>query len=157
MAKYAERTTVTPEQRRGEIERTLARYGATAFGYATSLTAAQVVFELGGRRMRLDVTLPDRAAQEFTYLPKTPWVRRSEAEADKLYQQAVRQRWAALGLWIKAQCEAIDSGVVTAEQAFLGWIVLPDGQTLAQKIAPSLEAAYDSGQMPALLPGTSHG
>jgi hypothetical protein len=153
MAKYVERTTVSPEQRRGEIERTLARYGATAFGYATTQTQAQVVFELGGRRMRLDVALPDATDKQFTYLPKTPWMKRSDAEAAKLYQQAVRQRWAALSLWIKAQCEAIDSGVVTAEQAFLGWVVLPDGHTLAEKIAPSLEAAYAGGEMPALLPG----
>jgi hypothetical protein len=157
MAKYAERTTVTPEQRRGEIERTLARYGATAFGYATSGDHAQVVFELGGRRMRLDVPLPDRDDKEFTVLPGRPWEKRSDTAAEKLYQQAVRQRWAALALWIKAQCEAIDSDVVTAEQAFLGWVVLPDGQTLAEKIAPSLEAAYASGEMPALLPGSNRG
>ena len=155
MAKYAERTTVTPEQRRGEIERTLARYGATAFGYATSGDHAQVVFELGGRRMRLDVPLPSRSDKAFTHLESQPWVKRAEAEAEKRYQQAIRQRWAALALWIKAQCEAIDSRVVTAEQAFLGWVVLPDGLTLAEKIAPSLEAAYASGEMPALMPGVT--
>ena len=44
MAKYASTTSVSPEQRRGEIERTLARYGATAFGYATTGAKAQVVF-----------------------------------------------------------------------------------------------------------------
>jgi hypothetical protein len=65
MAKYAERTSVSPESRRGEIERTLARYGATAFGYATDGAKAQVVFELNGRRMRLDVALPDRGDKEF--------------------------------------------------------------------------------------------
>jgi hypothetical protein len=151
MAKYAERTTVSPEQRRGEIERTLTRYGATAFGYATSQTQAQIVFELAGRRMRLDVTLPDATDKQFTRLPKTPWQPRSDAEAARLYQQAVRQRWAAVSLWIKAQCEAIDSGVVTAEQAFIGWVVLPDGLTIAEKITPSIEAAYASGEMPALI------
>ena len=154
MTKYAERTAVTPEQRRSEIERTLARYGATAFGYATSGDRAQVVFELSGRRMRLDVALPDRQSKEFTHLESSPWVMRAEAEAQKRYDQAVRQRWAALALWIKAQCEAIDSEVVTAEQAFLGWVVLPDGRTLAEKIAPQLDAVYASGDMPALMAGT---
>ena len=153
MTKYAEHTTISPEQRRGEIERTLARYGATAFGYATSLTAAQVVFELGGRRMRLDVALPDATDKQITHLPKTPWKKRTNWAAASLYQQAVRQRWAALSLWIKAQCEAINSGVVTAEQAFLGWVVLQDGRTLAEKVAPSIDAAYASGEMPALMAG----
>ena len=32
MGTYAERTTVTPERRRAEIERTLARFGATRLG-----------------------------------------------------------------------------------------------------------------------------
>ena len=92
MAKYASTTSVSPEQRRGEIERTLARYGATAFGYATTGAKAQVVFELNGRRMRLDVALPDRESHEFTRLPGQPWRERTATEAEKRYQQAVRQR-----------------------------------------------------------------
>src|SRR5258707_7694039 len=84
MAKYAERTTVSPEQRRGEIERTLARYGATAFGYATSGDRAQVVFEMNGRQMRLDVTSPDRQDKKFTHLESSPWVRRSEEHTSEL-------------------------------------------------------------------------
>jgi len=155
MAKYAATTAVSPEQRRGEIERTLARYGATAFGYATTAEQAQVAFEMNGRQMRLDVTLPDRQDKKFTHLESSPWMRRSELEADKRYQQAVRQRWAALALWIKAQCEAIESGVVTAEQAFLGWVVLPDGLTLGEKLHPQLDAVYGSGEVPALLAGGS--
>lgn len=157
MAKYAERTTVSPEQRRGEIERTLARYGATAFGYATTGDRAQIVFEMGGRRMRLDVRLPDRQAEEFTRLARTPWVSRSDTEAEKFYQQAVRQRWAALSLYLKAMCEAIDNKLLDAETAFLPYVVLPDNRTLSEAVAPQLEDAYTSGQMPALLPGGSSG
>jgi hypothetical protein len=148
---------VSPEQRRGEIERTLARYGCTAFGYATSGRSAQVMFEMAGRRMRINVELPDREDKAFTHLETNTWVKRSETEAEKRYQQAVRQRWAALALWIKATCEAIDSEIVTAEAAFLSYIVLPEGLTLGEKLAPSLEAAYASGTMPALMPGSGRG
>src|SRR5258708_7706382 len=49
MAKYAERTTVSPEQRRGEIERTLARYRATPVRYPPSPHPAPVGFEMPGR------------------------------------------------------------------------------------------------------------
>jgi hypothetical protein len=157
VAKYAERTAVSPEQRRGEIERTLARYGCTAFGYVTDGSRAQIVFEMNGRRMRIDVRLPDRGDRKFTHLESRAWEKRSEAEAGKRYQQAVRQRWAALGLYLKAVCEAIDSGIVTAETAFLSYVVLPDGQTLGEKLAPQLEAAYADGQMPALVAGQHPG
>ena len=151
MTKYAATTDVSPDRRRTEIEKTLARYGATAFGYATTGARAQVIFEMNGRRMRLDVALPDRQDRQFTHLPKYPHRERSESMAQARYEQVVRQRWAALALWIKAQCEAIDSEVVTAEQAFLGWLVLPDNRTLAEKIAPQIDAAYNSGTMPALM------
>lgn len=158
MPKYAATTDVSPDRRRTEIEKTLARYGATAFGYATTGDKAQVVFELNGRRMRLDVALPDRNSRDITHLAGAQSHRaRSEGAARARYEQVVRQRWAALSLWIKAQCEAIDSEVVTAEQAFLGWLVLPDNRTLAEKIAPQIEAAYSSGQMPALMAGGSDG
>jgi hypothetical protein len=153
MPKYAERTTISPEQRRGEIERTLARYGCTAFGYVTTGTEAQLVFEMDGRRYRIDVKLPGRQDKQFTHLESAPWQKRSEAEAEKRYQQAVRQRWAAMGLYLKAVCEAVDSGIVTAETAFLSYVVTPDGQTLGEKLAPQLEAAYASGQMPSLMAG----
>lgn len=154
MARYAERTAVPAEQRRGEIERILARYGATAFGYATTSDRAQIVFELGGRRMRVDVRLPDRKDKEFTQRKDAPWLSRTDAEAEKRYEQAIRQRWAALALYLKAVCEAIDNDLVTAETAFLPYVVLPDDRILSEAVAPQLAAAYASGQMPALLPGS---
>ena len=158
MPKYAATTDVSPDRRRAEIEKTLARYGATAFGYATTGDRAQVIFEMNGRRMRLDVALPDRNSREITHLTGAQsWKARSETAAQARYEQVVRQRWAALALWIKALCEAIVSEVVTAEQAFLGWLVLPDNRTLAEHIAPQIEAAYNSGTMPALMAGGSGG
>jgi hypothetical protein len=158
MAKYAERTLVSPEQRRGEIERTLARYGCTAFGYATTGDQAQVIFEMNGRRMRINVHLPGPGRQEVHSPGKlAARVKRSETEAEKRYQQAVRQRWAALSLYLKAVCEGIDSGIITTEAAFLSYVVLPDGQTLGEKMAPALDAAYASGQMPALMAGSANG
>lgn len=155
MGKYAETTSVSPDRRRAEIERTLARYGCDAFGYATSGDRAQIMFELAGRRMRIDVALPGRNDKQFTHLKARPWQARSATEAQRAWDQAVRQRWAALALYLKAVCEAIDSEIITAETAFLSFVVLPEGLTLGEKLAPSLEAAYASGQMPALLPGGS--
>ena len=69
------------------------------------------------------------------------------------FDQAARQRWAALSLYLKAVCEAIDNDLVTAETAFLPYVVMPDGLTLGEKIAPQIEAAYSSGTMPALMAG----
>jgi hypothetical protein len=55
---YAERTTVSVDQTRAEIERTLKRYGATAFAYASETGRAAVMFEAHARPIRFDLPLP---------------------------------------------------------------------------------------------------
>jgi len=41
----------------------------------------------------------------------------------------------------------------TLEREFMADIVLPDGRTTAEWLAPQLSLAYETAQMPALLPG----
>jgi hypothetical protein len=48
--------------------------------------------------------------------------------------------------------EAVDTGISTIEREFLSYIVLPDGQTVGEWMAPQLETAYTQGNMPVLLP-----
>lgn len=154
MTRYAERTEVPVDRRLIEIQRTLERYGVTAFAFARDGDESAVVFEMGGRRMRISVPLPSRAEKRFTTMPNG-YTKRSTQDAARKYDQGVRQRWAALSLYIKAVCEAIDADVITAENAFLPFVVLPDGRTLSEYVAPQLDAVYSSGEMPALLPGST--
>jgi len=71
---------------------------------------------------------------------------------EKLSPQQQRSRWRALLLVIKAKLEAIDIGILTLEDAFLAETMLPDRQTVAECMAPQIESAYRTGQMPPLLP-----
>lgn len=48
---------------------------------------------------------------------------------------------------------AVEENVVTFEQEFLEFIVLPNGQTVGEYVRPQIAAAYASGTMPKLLPG----
>jgi hypothetical protein len=154
MAKYAATTQVPVNKRLMEIQHTLERYGVTAFAFAKDGDRSQVVFEMASRRMRISIQLPDRDEKQFTTMPNG-YTRRTPEGAAKLWDQAVRQRWAALSLYVKSMCEAIDSGVISAENAFLPHVVLPDGRTLSEYVAPQLEAVYGDGIMPALLPGSA--
>lgn len=148
---YAQRTDVPSDRSRAEIERTLRRYGAGAFAYGWADHTAQVMFEMTGRRIQFRLPLPDPAAAEFT---QTPTGRdRSSAAAEREYEQAVRQRWRALALVIKAKLEAVEAGITTVEEEFLAHIVLPDGGTVGQWARPQLEQVYATSTMPALLPG----
>ena len=151
-ARYAENTQVSSDRSRAEIERTLRRYGATAFAYGWDREAATLMFEIANRRVKFRLPMPDAADTQFTRTPTGKG--RSPSAAEAAFEQAVRQRWRALALVIKAKLEAVDAGITTVEQEFLAHIVLPDGRTVGQHTLPAIATAYESGEMPQLLPGS---
>jgi len=151
MPTYAKETDVPADKSRGEIERTLTRYGATAFMYGWSGNYAVIGFEMAGRRYRVTLPLPEKSAAEFTRTPARGRQRTNEA-AMSAWEQATRQRWRALALWVKAVLEAAESGIVTVEQALVPFTVLPDGRTVGEWLLPQLEQMAP-GQMPPMLPG----
>lgn len=149
MAQYAENTSVPSDRSRAEIEKTLARYGADEFAYATRREMAVIQFTAEGRTIRFTVPLPDRGDSQFTRTPTGKI--RSSTQAEAAFEQAVRQRWRALSLVVKAKLEAVASGIVTFEQEFLPHILLPGGRTVYEETAPAIASAYDSGQVRPLL------
>jgi len=155
MAEYAKDTQVSAEKSRGEIERTLSRYGADSFMYGWSPEGAVIAFRCNGRHIRFVVTMPDKTDPEFTmYYRGTVnkvQVERDAATAEKLWEQATRQRWRALALVIKAKLEAVESGISTFEAEFMSNTMLPDGRTVAEWMEPQIEKAYEKGVMPKAL------
>ena len=150
MTRYAESTEVSSDRSRAEIDRTLARYGATSFMYGRSETNAMIVFEMKGRRVKFVLPLPDRNSKEFTHTPNRG-TRRSQSQIEAAYEQAVRQRWRALALVIKAKLEAVETGITEFEDEFMAHIVLPNGQTVGQWMKPQIATAYNNKTMPPLL------
>jgi hypothetical protein len=151
-ARYADHTEVPSDRSRAEIERTLRRYGASAFAYGWDALCATVMFELAGRRIRFRLPMPDRNNRAFTHTPSRG-TRRSDEAIDAAWEQAQRQRWRALALVIKAKLEAVAAGITTEEQEFLAHIVLPDGSTVGDWAKTQLAIAYERNQMPAIMPG----
>lgn len=155
MSKYAAKTSVSAEQSRMEIERTLSRYGATAFGYGWDQDRALVQFQAHERQIRFVITMPDRNDREFTHYQRgtvsPTWYERTPDAALKEWEQACRQRWRALALVVKAKLEAVDAGISEFEEEFLAHIVLPDGTTAGAWLRPQIADAYDTGQMPPML------
>jgi hypothetical protein len=60
MGRYAEKTTVSSEKSRSEIEHTLRRYGATGFAYGWQSNRAIIQFEAKKKRVRFELPLPDQ-------------------------------------------------------------------------------------------------
>lgn len=152
MGRFAENTSVSSGKSRAEIDRTLSRYGATGFMYGWSGTDAVIAFEMKGRRVKFILPLPDRGSREFTHTP-TGKIRASK-QIEDAFEQAIRQRWRALALVIKAKLEAVEAGITEFEEEFLAHIVLPNGSSVGKFMIPQIEKAYKTGKMPPLLLGT---
>jgi hypothetical protein len=153
--RYATETAVPVDKTRNEIERTLMRYGAEAFGYMNEAFQVKLAFRMGGRHIRFILPMPD--PKDFSRTP-TGQERANDAR-QRAWEQAQRQRWRALLLIIKAKLEAVAAGITTIEDEFLAHTVLPDGSTVGEWAKPQLAIAYERGAMPThlLLEGPAKG
>lgn len=149
MTKYAEGTSVDPGASRQEIERLLSRYGATAVVTGFQPGRGAVQFEAHGKRVRIGIELPT----DLTEFAKTPTGRRrSPSQQQEHLGAEARRRWRSLVLVLKARLEAAATGIETFETAFMPYIVLPDGSTVADHVTPAVERAYETGQLTPLIP-----
>ena len=151
MSQYAANTSVSGEKSRGEIERTLTKYGATQFMYGWDEDRAIIGFRMDGKMVQFTLQMPDKDDEEFRLTPSGKHERAADAQL-KAWEQATRQRWRALALVVKAKLEAVESQITTFEEEFLAHIMLPNGQTAGSFMLPQIKAAYKTGNMPSLLP-----
>lgn len=151
MTKYAKNTSVPVNRSKNEIEAIVKRYGATDFVYGDFNEKILIAFRLRGQLIRFSINLPSVSDFQQT---KTGLLRKGNAaivERDK----AIRQKWRALALIIKAKLEAIESDV-QFENEFMPYIVLPGGKTVAEEIGPRLQQLPSDGKDIFLLPDYSH-
>lgn len=148
--RYATNTTVSVERSQEQVKSILRRYGADAFGLMEEARQAAVLFRIDGISIKIVVPLPDEHDEEFT-TTETGRRRRSDDAAWRAYEQAVRQRWRALLLAIKAKLEAVDTGISTIETEFLPFMVMPDRRTVGEHLLPQIHQLVAGGRMPNLL------
>lgn len=149
---YAVTTTVAVDKTRTEIETVLRRFGTTGFAYGWDHERAVIGFTMTDRQIRMQLALPDRGARAFTHTPMKN-LRRSPDETTKAWETACRSPWRELLLVIKAKLMAVRAGIVTFEEEWLSYTVLPGGATVGDHALPAVAQAYETGQVPQLLPG----
>lgn len=142
MPQYAASTDVSSDKSLSEIRRTVLKYHATHFGFVDEPGRASVAFRVDDRQVRFSLPLPDREAHEFTHHSRGP---RDKAAAERLYEQAIRQRWRALALAVKAKLEAVEAGIGEFDQEFFGYLVLPNGRTMFEETHEQVVRALTSG------------
>lgn len=152
MSKYAEKTTVPEQQSIAEIDRTVARFGASGFSYRWDAEEGyiEVLYRLRGRVLRHRIPLPD--PEEFNRTP-TGRKRTTNVATDE-YMAERRRRMRSLACLVKALLVAVDDGIVQFDEAMLPFVMVPGGnRTIGEALAPRLEAGYQRGS---LLLGDGH-
>jgi hypothetical protein len=145
MGKYAVGTSVSTDKTKMEIERVLRKYGADGFSYGWEGVNVYVAFRIKSRPVKIAFSLPNKNNREFTHTESRNLPRDTD-QAARLWEQACRESWRSLLLFIKATLEAIEIGIITFDQAFLPYLLRSDGLTVAEWILP---------QMPKMLALTS--
>lgn len=146
---YAERTSVSVENSKADIERVLSKYGADQFMSGWQEGMAMVAFRMNGRHVRFLLPMPGQNEHRFTHHSRGE---RTTSAALKEWEQACRQRWRALLLVVKAKLEACEAGITEFDDEFMAHIVLPSGETMGDRYKPQIALAYEQGDMPPLLP-----
>lgn len=144
MSRFAEDTRVPAERSRAEVERTLSRFGADQFSSGWTTDKAVIMFRMKERYIRIEMPIAVHG--------KTRNKKNLVLSQDQVAQEN-RRRWRSMLLYVKAKLESVESEIVSFEEAFMAHVVLPNKQTVAQFMSPQIEAAYESGEMPKLLPG----
>lgn len=151
---FAKGTKVAIETTDHQIKTMLRKAGATAYATFEDDSGAKIAFRLNDLNIRMSLAMPDRESREFTHA--TYGARgsqpRPEAQAEKAWEQACRERWRALHLCVKAKLEAINAGVETFEDAFLAHVQTDTGETVGERMKPQL-AAIISGNAPLQIAG----
>ncbi len=137
--RYAEGTSVSVEKTRADLEKLLARHGASqrAVFVDDATGKARVQFRLADRLIALDVQAVAAGSQR--------WSKQQRLD------QGAREAWRRLLLLVKAKLEAIADGTSTAEREFLADLLLPDGSKVGDALKPQIAESYSNGRMPPLL------
>jgi hypothetical protein len=146
--RFASDTDVSPENSRAELERMLRKVGCVRFAWRMEPDGAALAFELGDRRFRLDVPMPQRSDRLVTHTP-TGELRRTDRINGAL-AQLERTRWRTLVLAVKAKLAAVEVGLSTLEEAFLADVLLPSGRTVAEETREPIALAYQGVAVPLL-------
>lgn len=150
MSRYASKTEVPVEKSQAELKRLLSRYGADGFMLGERRDQAVVQFAIRDRVIKFSLTMPDRNDDEFRFTQHRH-VLRSDESAYKAWEQACRQRWRALCLFVRATLEAVEEGVVDFEDAMMPFTVLDGRETFAERYRGEVKKWLDSGSAPTHL------
>lgn len=150
MTRYASNTQVPVEKSQAELKRLLTRYGADGFMLGERGIEAVVQFAISGRVIKFALTMPNPEDDEFRLTAHRRTVR-SEDAAYKAWEQACRQKWRALCLFVRATLEAVEEGVVDFDEAMMPFTMINGRETFSERYGKEVQKWIERGDAPTLL------
>lgn len=96
----------------------------------------QQIVDLISGRGASDYMMGSIKGRDFiAFMYESMQVRLSVPPYDASDEREHRRAWRVMLLWVKAQFEAIDGGILEAYGAFLPYLQLPDGRTIQEAAA----------------------
>jgi hypothetical protein len=135
------------ERAQAETRKILRRLGCEKIGLMTDDANHEVVlyFEHRGRAVQLRASAKGWAA---AWLKKNPLSYRSRKTEHEHKQQALNQGRIAVSSmlrdWVKGQVTAIETGMLTFEQAFMPHMLTSDGRPLIERMKDMLPAPEEA-------------
>lgn len=131
-------TATSGEKAVNDMQKLLRGFGCQKFGHMMDFGAGELLvqFEYRGRNISVKANIHGYGA---AWLKEHPY-NYSRARCSKTEHEAKAKAIGATAVysilrdWIKGQITAIETGMLTFEGAFLGQILLPNGQTVLEKV-----------------------
>lgn len=120
-----------------EVQKILQGFGATSFGYMEDFHdgTLTVQFQWRDRRVTIKANAKGYAQALMREKPFTSRMRGTKADyEEKCLKQGQVAVYSILRDWIKGQITAVEVGMLSFEGAFLGQILLPNGETVLDRV-----------------------
>jgi hypothetical protein len=120
-----------------DMQKILRGFGASSFGVMENFTEGDVIvqFEWHERRVTIKANFKGYAA---AWLRHHPWTYRTKVSKIEHERRALKQAeisvYSILRDWIKGQVTAIEVQMLSFEGAFLGQILLANGETILERV-----------------------
>lgn len=120
-----------------DIRKTIMAFGCSKFAPMEDFQAGTIAiqFEYRGRAVQVTASAKGYAAAWLRHNPHTSRMRRSRIEHERFaLEKGQIAVWSILRDWIKGQLTAVETGILSFEGAFLGQILLANGDTVLDRI-----------------------
>lgn len=132
-----------------DMQKILRTFGASSFGVMEDFEQGEVVVQFTWRERRVTIKASAKGyaaawLKAHPYTTRTRGTRHDyEKKALKIGQTAV---YSILRDWVKGQITAVEVGMLSFEGAFLGQLMLPNGETVLDRVSRSDMLSLDAPQ-----------